>query len=83
MPDTPPRDDGQPLTDEEEARLLGLVGDALSPLMPPARRLQLALDPVTDAENAVYQALLYHLTDAELGVLANMVEQARRDRWPT
>ena len=51
--------------------------------VPNARRLQLALDPISDAENSVYQALLYHLTDAELGTLAHMVEQARRDRWPT
>jgi hypothetical protein len=51
--------------------------------LPPARRLQLALDPITDAEEHVYQALLYHLTDAELATLAHMVEQAHRDRWPS
>ena len=51
--------------------------------VPSARRLQLALDPTSDAEQQVYQTLLYHLTDAELGVLAHMVEQARRDRWPS
>jgi hypothetical protein len=51
--------------------------------VPPARRLQMALDPSTIDEQRVYQALLRHLTDAELGVLARMVEQARRDRWPT
>jgi hypothetical protein len=72
----PPEPDDQPPLAEQE------VGGALSPLMPPARRLQLALDPTTDAEEHVYQALLYHLTEPELGVLAHMVEQARRDRWP-
>ncbi|HET6727876.1 MAG TPA: hypothetical protein VFG96_00555 [Jiangellaceae bacterium] len=51
--------------------------------LPPARRLQLALDPITDAEEHVYQALLYFLTEPELAVLANMVELARRDRWPS
>jgi len=55
------------------------MGDTL----PNGRRLLLALDPVTDAEEQVYQALLYHLTEAELGLLVHMVEQARRDRWPT
>ena len=55
----------------------------MSDNLPPARRLLLALDPITDDENSVYQALLYHLTEAELGTLAHMVEQARRDRWPT
>lgn len=55
----------------------------MSTNLPPARRLQLALDPITDAEQSVYQAILYHLTDDELEVLAHMVEQARRDRWPS
>ena len=50
----------------------------------PARRLQLALDPTTAAEEHVYQALLYHLSEPELAVLANMVErQVHRDRWPS
>jgi hypothetical protein len=51
--------------------------------VPPAQRLHLALDPTTDAERAVTKALTYHLTPSELGVLADMVEQARRDRWPS
>jgi hypothetical protein len=50
----------------------------------PARRLQLALDPTTPAEEHVFQALLYHLTEPELAVLANMAERrGRRDRWPS
>ena len=51
--------------------------------VPPADRLAAALDPISPEEHAVVNALTYHLTPTELGVLAHMVEQARRDRWPT
>ena len=55
----------------------------MSNTLPNGRRLLLALDPITDPEQQVYQALLFHLSEAELATLAHMVEQARRDRWPS
>jgi len=51
--------------------------------VPPAQRLHLALDPTTDQERAVINALTYSLTPIELGVLARLVEKVARDRWPS
>ena len=51
--------------------------------VPPARQLELALDLITDAERHVYHALLYHLSDAELGRAGAYVKQVHRDRFPS